>query len=81
MPLEADFPDEDELRDEIRITVLHELGHYFGLDEDRLVGAGLRVTTALELLTWAALGLGVVVVAVFLFARTTSDRLSVAGMG
>ena len=24
-----------ELRDEIRITVLHELGHYFGLDEDR----------------------------------------------
>ena len=36
LPLEADFPDEDELRDEIRITVLHELGHYFGLDEDRL---------------------------------------------
>ena len=27
------------------------------------------MTTALELLTWAALGLGVVVVAVFLFAR------------
>jgi hypothetical protein len=27
------------------------------------------VTTALELLTWAALGLGVVVVALFLFAR------------
>ena len=23
-----------ELREEIRITVLHELGHYFGLDED-----------------------------------------------
>ena len=36
LPLEADFPDEDELRDEIRITVLHELGHYFGLDEERL---------------------------------------------
>jgi hypothetical protein len=27
------------------------------------------MTTALELLTWVALGLGVVVVAVFLFAR------------
>jgi predicted Zn-dependent protease with MMP-like domain len=39
-PLEADFPDEDELRDEIRITVLHELGHYFGLDEDRLSELG-----------------------------------------
>ena len=40
LPLEADFPDEDELRDEIRITVLHELGHYFGLDEDRLSELG-----------------------------------------
>jgi len=27
------------------------------------------MTTALELLTWTALGLGVVVIAVFLFAR------------
>ena len=36
VPLEADFDDEAELRDEIRVTVLHELGHYFGLDEDRL---------------------------------------------
>ena len=40
LPLEADFPDEDELRDEIRITVLHELAHYFGLDEDRLAELG-----------------------------------------
>jgi len=39
-PLEADFLDEDELCDEIRITVLHELGHYFGLDEDRLAELG-----------------------------------------
>jgi len=39
-PLEADFPDEDELRAEIRVTVLHELGHYFGLDEDRLTELG-----------------------------------------
>jgi predicted Zn-dependent protease with MMP-like domain len=36
LPLEADFPDPDELEREIRITVLHELGHYFGMDEDRL---------------------------------------------
>ena len=40
LPLEADFPAEDDLRDEIRITVLHELGHYFGLDEDRLEELG-----------------------------------------
>jgi len=39
-PLEEDFGDVDDLRDEIRITVLHELGHYFGLDEDRLAELG-----------------------------------------
>jgi predicted Zn-dependent protease with MMP-like domain len=35
-PLVESFPDPRELEDEIRITVLHELAHYFGLDEDRL---------------------------------------------
>jgi predicted Zn-dependent protease with MMP-like domain len=35
-PLEEEFPDPAELEAEITITVLHELGHYFGLDEDRL---------------------------------------------
>ena len=40
IPLEESFPDPDELRDEIRITVLHELAHYFGLDEDRLADLG-----------------------------------------
>jgi predicted Zn-dependent protease with MMP-like domain len=40
IPLEQDFPDPDELEQEIRITVLHELGHYFGLDEDRLADLG-----------------------------------------
>ena len=40
VPLEESFPDADELRDEIRITVLHELAHYFGLDEDRLAELG-----------------------------------------
>jgi predicted Zn-dependent protease with MMP-like domain len=27
---------EEEVRDEIRTTVIHEVGHYFGLDEERL---------------------------------------------
>ena len=35
-PLVESFPDPAELQEEIRITVLHELAHYFGLDEDRL---------------------------------------------
>ena len=39
-PLQEEFPDPDELEREIRITVLHELGHYFGLDEDRLSELG-----------------------------------------
>jgi len=39
-PLEEDFEDPRELEEEIRITVLHELGHYFGLDEDRLAELG-----------------------------------------
>lgn len=30
----------DELVDEIRITVLHEVGHHFGLDEERLEELG-----------------------------------------
>jgi predicted Zn-dependent protease with MMP-like domain len=40
LPLEEDFPDGDALVREIRITVLHEIGHYFGLDEDRLAELG-----------------------------------------
>ena len=35
-PLQESFPDPDELEREIRITVLHELGHYFGMDESEL---------------------------------------------
>ena len=27
---------EDELIEQVRITVMHEIGHYFGLDEDDL---------------------------------------------
>ena len=40
IPLEDSFDDPAELRDEIRITVLHELAHYFGIDEDRLAELG-----------------------------------------
>ena len=40
LPLEEEFTDPRELEREIRITVLHELGHYFGLDEDRLAELG-----------------------------------------
>ena len=39
-PLAESFPDPRQLEEEIRITVLHELAHYFGLDEDRLDDLG-----------------------------------------
>ncbi len=39
-PLEQDFPDPAELEEEIRITVLHELAHYFGFEEDRISELG-----------------------------------------
>jgi predicted Zn-dependent protease with MMP-like domain len=40
LPLEESFPDPGELEREIQITVLHELAHYFGIDEDRLEELG-----------------------------------------
>jgi predicted Zn-dependent protease with MMP-like domain len=40
LPLERAFPDPARLEEEIRITVLHELGHYFGLDEEELEELG-----------------------------------------
>jgi predicted Zn-dependent protease with MMP-like domain len=40
-PLAEDFGhDPAALEREIRITVLHELAHYFGIDEDRLEELG-----------------------------------------
>ena len=39
-PLLQDFPDLDELREEIRLTVLHEIAHYFGMDEEELEDLG-----------------------------------------
>ena len=40
LPLVESFDDPAELEHEIRITVLHELAHYFGLDEERLAELG-----------------------------------------
>ena len=40
LPLVESFHDAEELRREIRITVLHEVGHYFGLDEKRIEELG-----------------------------------------
>lgn len=39
-PLERMSRSRKELREQIRITVLHELAHYFGLDDDRLLALG-----------------------------------------
>ena len=40
-PLEEEFGDEpDLLVDEIRITVVHEIAHHFGIDDDRLAELG-----------------------------------------
>ena len=38
-PLERDF-EPDELEEQVRITVVHEIAHYFGFDEDRLEDLG-----------------------------------------
>jgi predicted Zn-dependent protease with MMP-like domain len=40
LPLEDSFTDPRELESEIRVTVLHELAHYFGIDEERLEELG-----------------------------------------
>jgi predicted Zn-dependent protease with MMP-like domain len=39
-PLLQDFPDPEELREEIRLTVLHEIAHYFGMDEEEIEDLG-----------------------------------------
>jgi predicted Zn-dependent protease with MMP-like domain len=35
-PIEADAADEAEMAEIVRETVMHELGHYFGLDDDTM---------------------------------------------
>ena len=39
-PLTRDFPDPAELRKQIRLTVLHEIAHFFGIDEDEIEKLG-----------------------------------------
>lgn len=41
LPLEADFADPDDLADEVWLTVVHELAHHLGIDEDRLHDLGV----------------------------------------
>lgn len=41
LPLETDFADPDELAEEIRITVIHELAHHLGIDDERLHALGI----------------------------------------
>jgi predicted Zn-dependent protease with MMP-like domain len=40
-PLEADFPDESELMEEVRKTVLHEIAHFFGMSEQAVEDLGI----------------------------------------
>jgi len=41
IPLEAEFGHDPELlEEEIRITVVHEVAHHFGIDDDRLAELG-----------------------------------------
>lgn len=41
LPLEEEFGDDPEvLEEEIRITVVHEVAHHFGIDEDRIAELG-----------------------------------------
>lgn len=41
LPLEEDFPDPVDLADEVRLTVLHELAHHLGIDDERLDELGV----------------------------------------
>ena len=36
IPLEEDFPDPNELAEEVRRTVIHELAHHAGYDDAQL---------------------------------------------
>ena len=40
IPLEEEFPDNAELEHEVRVTVVHELAHHLGIDDDRLTDLG-----------------------------------------
>ena len=38
-PLVRDFPIQEQLEQEVRKTVFHEIAHYFGLEEDDIAGS------------------------------------------
>jgi predicted Zn-dependent protease with MMP-like domain len=41
LALEEDFPDPRDLAEEVRLTVVHELAHHLGIDDDRLEELGV----------------------------------------
>ena len=41
LPLEEDFADPDDLADEVWVTVVHELAHHLGIEDDRLHELGV----------------------------------------
>lgn len=40
-PIESICRTDDEVREQVRTTVLHEIGHYFGIDDERLHELGM----------------------------------------
>jgi predicted Zn-dependent protease with MMP-like domain len=40
-PIEEMCPDDEAVREQVRKTVLHELGHYFGISDERLGELGM----------------------------------------
>lgn len=41
LALEEDFADPEDLADEVWLTVVHELAHHLGIDDDRLAELGI----------------------------------------
>jgi predicted Zn-dependent protease with MMP-like domain len=41
-PLLRDFPDDEDLEEQVRITLYHEIAHYFGIDEEGLHGTRVQ---------------------------------------
>jgi len=39
-PLEEDFPDAEDLEREVEVTLVHEIGHFMGFEEDTLAEYG-----------------------------------------
>jgi predicted Zn-dependent protease with MMP-like domain len=39
-PIEDEFTTQDEIKEQVRVTVMHEIAHFFGFDDDDLEGSG-----------------------------------------